>query len=410
MTDQIAADATASDGKIVCHIDNARVHSVEVHIKKNHPDWTIERYKAEFPGEPVLSEMGQQVYDRAVKKRQEEAAAAAAAKSPVADGAVVARNSVSAATLIAKSAAFHELFELGNAPAAKSNGNPIAISVLEGHDENALMYLPAVDDRYVFNIDLLKKVVIGFELGYNVLLWGFHGTGKTTILEQAAARTRRPFVRVQHTINMQESDILGQWTVKNGATIFVLGPLPMAMLNGWVYCADEYDFAMPSVTAVYQPVLEHKPLLIKEAPPEFRYITPHPNFRFVATGNTNGTGDETGLYQGTLIQNAANYSRFEITSEVEYMDNKIEENILMARTDIDRATAAKIVKFANEVRKYFKDGKINTTISPRELISAVQLGIAYGANWLLGIELAYANRCSRVDRKTVLEYAQRVLS
>ena len=140
-------------------------------------------------------------------------------------------------------------------------------------------------------------------------------------------------------------------------------------------------------------------------PTEEVFTTPH---RARVNGHVAATKPLS--YQGTLIQNAANYSRFEITSEVEYMDNKIEENILMARTDIDRATAAKIVKFANEVRKYFKDGKINTTISPRELISAVQLGIAYGANWLLGIELAYANRCSRVDRKTVLEYAQRVLS
>jgi cobaltochelatase CobS len=413
MTDQLVADATtASDGKIVCHIDNARVHVMQSHLQNNHPDWTIERYKREFPGEPVLSKMAEEILAQKARKKAEEAAAKSAnpGQGIVANAATIAQNSVSSASLIAKSAAFHELFELGNAPAALASGKPIAVTVLEGHDSDALMYLPAVDDRYVFNIDLLKKAIIGLELGYNVLFWGYHGTGKTTILEQACARTKRPVVRVQHTINMQESDVLGQWTVRNGATEFQLGPLPMAMLNGWTYLADEYDFAMPSVTSVYQPVLEHKPLLIKEAPPHFRYITPHPQFRFLATGNTNGTGDETGLYQGTLIQNAANYSRFEITAEVEYMDAKTEENILISRCDIDRATAGKIVKFANEVRKYFKDGKINTTISPRELISATNLGIAYAGNWLLGMELAYANRCTRVDRKTVLEYAQRLLS
>jgi cobaltochelatase CobS len=428
---EAGAAATASDGKILCHIDNVRVHTIQGHIKKTHPDWTIERYQAEFPGEPLFSETA-----KALMAKAEAEKAQAAAVAPGADAADIQAQMVAAATGVAapkitvKQAFFHELFELGNAPAALSaKGQPIPIKVLEGHDAGSADYLPDLDKSYVFNIDLLKKVIIGFELNMPTYLWGFHGTGKTTVLQQAAARTRRPFIRVQHTINMQESDVLGQWTVRSKAvevevldptgakvkviqqqsvTEFQLGPLPMAMINGWVYCADEYDFAMPSVTAVYQPVLEGQALLIKDAPPHFRKIVPHPNFRFVATGNTNGVGDETGLYQGTLVQNAANYSRFAITEEVEYMEAKIETAILQSKTGIDAASASKIVKMANEVRKLFRDGKITMTVSPRELIRCASLGIAYGGNWTLGMELAFANRLSRVDKKVVQEYMQRV--
>lgn len=410
------AAATAStpveaDGKIVCHIDNVRVHSVQSHITKNHPDWTIERYQREFPGEPVLSDTAQALL---AKRDQEKAKAAmvAAASAPAGVPAAFsqeASNMISTAKLVANNAFFHDVFELGTAPAAmNAKGSPIPIRVLSGHDTLALQYLPEINDRYVFNIDLLKKVIIGFELGMPVYLWGFHGTGKTTILQQAAARTKRPVIRKQHTINMQESDVLGQWTVRDGNTEFQLGPLATAMINGWVYIADEYDFAMPSVTSVYQPVLEGEPLLIADAPPMYRKIIPHENFRFCATGNTNGVGDETGLYQGTLVQNAANYSRFKITEEVLYMDPKIEEAVLVSQTRVDRTNASKIVKFANDIRKMFREGKITMTVSPRELISCCEIGIAYGGNWATGMELAFANRLSRVDKKVVQEVMQRM--
>lgn len=427
---EAGAVAAASDGRIVCHIDNVRVHAIQSHITKNHPDWTIERYQAEFPGEPLFS---QTALDLIAKKKAEETQNAQVQTAVSTQAMMVAEaTGMSAPKITVNQAFFHELFDLGNAPAAMSSkGQPIPVKVLAGHDAHSADYLPEVDKSYVFNIDLLKKIIIGFELNMPVYLWGFHGTGKTTILQQAAARTRRPFLRVQHTINMQESDVLGQWTVRSkpveiealgpdgvkhklieqqSVTEFQLGPLPMAMINGWVYCADEYDFAMPSVTSVYQPVLEGQALVIKDAPPHFRKIVPHPNFRFVATGNTNGVGDETGLYQGTLVQNAANYSRFAITEEVEYMDAKIEQAILASKTGIDGANAAKIVKMANEVRKMFRDGKISMTVSPRELIRCASIGIAYGGNWTLGMELAFANRLSRVDKKVVQEYMQRVFA
>lgn len=408
------AVAVATDGKIVCQIDNARVHFIQSHINQHYRnEWTIERYQREFPGAPLMSEYGRALYERKKAEDAENAKAAAAASPampamPQAAG-IMAAQFVGAKFETRKVPMF-ELFELGPTPppaAVNKKGVPIAVDVFSGHDAVSLNYLEEVNDRYVWNIDLLKKVITGLTLNKNILLWGYHGTGKTTVIEQVCARTKRPFIRKQHTINMQESDVLGQWTVKDGSTIFQLGPLAMAMIHGWVYCADEYDFAMPSVLAVYQPVMEGKPLLISDAPPEFRKITPHPDFRFVATGNTNGTGDESGLYQGTMIQNSANYSRFGLTIEVEYMDPAIEEAILISQTKIDKISAGKIIKLANKIRDMFKEGKISTTVSPRELINAAQLGIAYGGEWKLGMELAFSNRLSRVDRKVMDEYMSR---
>lgn len=392
----------ADDGKITCHIDGARVHSIQLHIRDNYAEWTIEKYQEKWPDAPLLSPKAEEL--RRQKKEQGQRNQTLQAST------TLTPSIIGTGEVVVSRAFMHEVFGLGDAPAARSktSGAPIEIDVLSGHGDGARPYIPAIDPNYVFNIDLVKKVMIGFYLGFNCYFWGYHGTGKTTIFEQCCARTGRPFMRVQHTINTEESHILGQYVVRGGATVFELGPLPLAMLNGWTYCADEYDFAMPSVSAVYQPVLEHKSLIIKEAPAELRVIKPHPQFRFVATGNTNGVGDETGLYQGTLIQNAANYSRFEITEEVKYMDPEIEKSVVMAQTKLDKKNAEKVVKFANQIRESFAQGKMSMTVSPRELINASTLAIAYGGDMIQGLELAFANRLSRIDRQVASQFAQRV--
>lgn len=406
------------DGMITCEIDGGKCHSIRIYLRENHPDWTVERYKEEYPGAPILSAKGRE-YALKQKARKERELENRALTSPTGE-----------LQAYAFSEKFmHDIFDLGNVPAAMSStGNPISIRVLSEAHEEATPYLAEVDGDYVFNIDLVKKVCLGFELGFNVYLWGYHGTGKTTVLEQCAARTGRAFLRVQHTGNTEEAHIIGQYVVKttpvdeevvladgsvrtitrnHSVTEFQLGPLAMAMKYGMVYCADEYDFAMPNVIALYQPVLEGKPLVIKDAPPEFRVIRPHPDFRFVATGNTNGVGDETGLYQGTMIQNAASYSRFHITEEVKYMAAEQEVMVLRSKAGLVKGDAVKFVKVANAVREQFAQGGLSMTISPRELITASKLSIVYGNNPTEGLRLAFINRCSRVDQKAVSDLVQR---
>lgn len=382
-----------ADGKITCRVDGARVHSIQIYLRETYPnEWTLDRYKAEFPDAPLLSKVAEERLRQRMKAQKEESAKPAASPAKA-----------------ATKRPFHEVFGLGAVKAAmNARGEPIMIDIETDHDEEAKALIPDVDPNYVFNIDITKTILMGLQLGKPVYLWGYHGTGKTTAFEQACARTNRPFMRVQHTVNTEEAHIVGQYVVRDGSTIFQLGPLPAAMLNGYAYCADEYDFAMPSVLSVYQPVLEGKPLVIKDAPPELRVIRPHPNFRFLATGNTNGGGDETGLYQGTQIQNAANYSRFAIVEEVGYMDPKIEIAVIAGQAGIAKADAEKLVAFAKEVRDSFKAGRIASTVSPRELINSAILGLVRGADWRGGLRLGFLNRLSRTDKEACDAYAQRL--
>lgn len=300
----------------------------------------------------------------------------------------------------------HEVFGVGTAKGAMSpRGEPIPITVLPDGDHPEL--IPEIDTNYVYELEALKNTLLGIELNMPTYVWGHAGTGKTTLLEQVCARTKRPMLRVQHTANTEESHILGQWTAKGGETKFELGPLPLAMKHGWMYLADEYDFAMPSVLAVYQPVLEGKSLVIKEADAENRIIRPHPNFRFVATGNTNGAGDETGLYQGTNIQNAANYDRFAMVIQVLYMKPELEAQVLVNQTGIPSEHAARIVDFANRVRESYDGNKISSTISPRTLINAAKIGQRRGS-YRAGVGLSFTSKLSRVDREVCDGLAQRI--
>lgn len=397
MTDTAIDDATTiadnADGKISCRICSERVHVIKTHLEKCHPEMTLEAYEAAYPGAPTLSATAMAMIARKRKEAQQDNPAPLPA-TPAGFDMITAQ--------------FHEVFGLGKVKAAMNGvtGNPLPIKTFQAPRELA-HFVPDVDENYVFPIDLLKTVTMGFDIGENVYLWGMAGTGKTTILEQFCARTGRPWIRVQHTRNTEEAHVVGQYVVRDGATVFELGPLPFAMKYGLTYCADEYDFGMPAVLALYQPVLEGKPLLIKEAPAEHRMIRPHPMFRFIATGNTNGTGDETGLYQGTMLQNAANYERFGIVEEVHYMDKKTEIQVVSSQGGIPREFAEKLVDFATRAREAYANQKLGLPPSPRSMIKAAKLGAMRG-DWKAGLSLAYINRLSRVDQVAAREVLNRI--
>ncbi len=390
-------NTTSELGVKVEGVDDVYVHSVPIYLETT--DLTLVEYQETYPDAPLYSDAFLEA-----KSRRE---AASGKKIDTISADMTA--SVTALPTASSKRDFASIFGLGKAPAAKNaRGEAIKCTVL-GHKPEFEDFMPDIDDNYIFPIDKLKTVMIAAELNKPMLLWGMHGTGKTTLIEQYCARTKRPWVRVQHTVGTEESHVVGQYIVKDGATQFEYGPLAIAMREGLVYVADEYDFALPSVTSVYQSVLEGKPLYIKEAPEGGRLIRPHPNFRFYATGNTNGAGDETGLYSGTQIMNAANYSRFGITIEMNYMDTNQETAVVASQAKVARPDAAKLVKVANEVRRAFERGEISTTISPRELINAAELGKVFGLEPDLskGLELAFCNRLDSTDRKAVNDFAQR---
>lgn len=399
MTQAIEAKNAADETNgVQCKLDDQWVHSIKVHLTLKHPEVSVDEYVERFPDAPLTSPHLE---------------AAKAAKKDLTAGMTATVHNLKAAAPPPRppiKKPFAEVFDLGNAPAAKNKrGDAIMISVIDKPDPEIASFVPPIDDKYVFDIDLLKAVMMGIEMNKPILLWGMHGTGKSSLAEQYCAHTNRPHLRVQHTISTEEAHILGQFILVGKETVFNPGPLAYAMRYGLVYVADEYDFALPAVTSVYQPVLEGKSLIIKEACPEWRVVHPHPNFRFIATGNTNGAGDETGLYQGTQLQNAANYSRFGITVEVKYMPEKLESAVIASQGEIHAEDATSLCKIANLVRDAFRRGDIAVTVSPRELITAAQLGRALGGEWKQALALAYTNRLNLTDRDAVMAMIQRIL-
>jgi len=380
--------------KIICQLCGAQVHSVQHHIKEAHDDYSLDSYKSDFPDSDLLSsEAKEAVSKRRIANEMKHLASATVTPITSAGG--------------GESVPMNKMFGLGNVKAAmNAKGAPIMIHRF-GEGENS-EFVPDIDNGFVYDIDTLKNILLGFDLNIPVLLWGHAGTGKSSFVEQVCARTRRPLTRVQHTINTEESHIVGQWTVRDGATHFELGPLAVAMKEGHIYMADEYDFSMPSVLSVYQSVLEGKSLMIKEADLKSRIIKPHKDFRFIATGNTNGSGDETGLYQGTNMQNAANYDRFGVVCKIEYMNKKLEQRIIVNQSGIESADAENLVKFAKSVRDAYEAGKISSTISPRALINAAKIGMRRGS-LVMGIDLSFGNKLSTVDKEVCAGMSQRIL-
>lgn len=388
--------------KIACQVCGSLIHSVQMHLKTDHKELSLEAYVASYQEAPLMSELAKQ---KLAEKR-----AVSEASAPTHSIAMAGTSSASVTTLVPKDTlvkkAFHEIFGLGKAKQALSvKGEAIPISVIA--NSSAQEMVPEISDDYVYDIDELKNVILAQELNIPCFVWGHKGSGKSELHEQVAARTGRAFMRVQHTVNTEESHIVGQWTVKDSQTVFELGPLPLAMLNGYTYCADEYDFMLPSVSSVYQAVLEGKSLMIKEADAANRVIKPHPNFRFVATGNTNGSGDETGMYQGTNIGNSANYDRFGMVIHKQYMKKAAESQILQNRVGLVKEDADKMVDFASLVSEAYDGAKISDVVSPRTLIYAAKIGVKRGS-FRQGLTLSFINKLSKIDREVVDALAQRI--
>ncbi|SFJ49967.1 cobaltochelatase CobS [Sphingomonas sp. NFR04] len=396
----------AAGDKVLCQICGSAEHFIPKHLANAHPGVTEQKYKADYPEAPTKSKTFEEAAARraAERRAQDEASQKMAAKVlPFTQPGTTVKKPM------------FEVFdmpltdELRSPPKrGASQGDPIQIDVMQNLDVSDAEAVPAIDDSYVFRAEELKDAVMAVQLNFPLLAWGMHGTGKTSLVEQICARLHRPWVRVQHTDTTEEAHIIGQMVVRNGGTEFDYGPLAEAMMRGWVYVADEYDFAHPAVIAVYQPILEGKPLYIKEAPPHQRLVKPHPNFRFIATGNTNGSGDDTGLYSGTKIGNAAAYSRFGVTIQVHYPETKTEIEILKQRVGVSQDVAEKMVDFASRIRQMYGNGELSLPISPRESIRATMIGMIKGGAFRKGIELAYANRLDSTQAEAVRQTAQRI--
>lgn len=279
---------------------------------------------------------------------------------------------------------------------------------------------PDVDDNYEFRPDHLIKFLSGHLFGQNLWLHGHTGTGKTTLAEQVAARIGFPVHRLNLDSNIERSDMVGskELTVENGVpvTTYVEGILPRAMQQPSFLILDEMDAGQADVLFTIQRALEKKGLVLTED--GGRVVQSHALFRFIATANSRGQGDEYGWYQGVRPMNVATLDRFGVFIEVDYLDKATEQKLLTNKyPTLKKADAEEMSQFAVEVRQAFKTGELSTTISPRGMDSLVMYFLHMSdlmpdrkTALKKALEVVITDRAPADSTRTVIEMADRVFS
>ena len=274
-------------------------------------------------------------------------------------------------------------------------------------------HVPEVDTAYRFNRDVTLALLAGFAQNRRVLVQGLHGTGKSTHVEQVAARLNWPCVRVNLDGHLSRLDLVGRDAVvlRDGlqVTEFQEGILPWSLQRPVALVFDEYDAGRPDVMFVLQRVLEHggKLTLMDQS----RVLTPHPFFRLFATANTVGLGNLNGLYHGSQRLNHAQIDRWNIVATLNYLPADEEIAIVRARVpalgdDAGQALVARMVTVAALTRKGFAAGDLSTLMSPRTVITWAE-NLAIFKDIDLAFRLSFVNKCDDAERPVIGEYFQR---
>ena len=274
-------------------------------------------------------------------------------------------------------------------------------------------YVPTLDPNYQFDHDTTIAILAGFSHNRRVMVQGYHGTGKSTHIEQVAARLNWPCIRVNLDSHISRIDLIGKDAIvlRDGkqVTEFREGILPWALQNPVALVFDEYDAGRADVMFVIQRVLEvdGKLTLLDSN----KVIHPNPHFRLFATANTVGLGDTTGLYHGTQQINQGQMDRWSIVSTLNYLPHEDEVGIVTAKVPqyADKngtEQVAAMVRMADLTRKGFMAGDLSTVMSPRTVITWAENAAIFG-DMTLAFRLTFLNKCDEVERPTVAEYYQR---
>ena len=274
-------------------------------------------------------------------------------------------------------------------------------------------YVPEIDTAYHFDEQTTLVILAGFAHNRRVMIQGYHGTGKSTHIEQVAARLNWPCIRINLDSHVSRIDLVGRdaIVVRDGkqVTEFREGMLPWALQHATAIVFDEYDAGRPDVMFVIQRVLEveGKMTLLDQN----RVIRPHPSFRLFATSNTVGLGDTTGLYHGTQQINQGQMDRWNVVATLNYLPEDEELKIILAKVPelsdkkgLERGK--QMIQLAELTRRGFMNGDISTVMSPRTVITWAEntrifndLGFAFRVTFL--------NKCDEAERPIVAEYFQR---
>ena len=271
-------------------------------------------------------------------------------------------------------------------------------------------HVPEIDGAYVFDPDTTLAILAGFAHNRRVMVQGYHGTGKSTHIEQVAARLGWPSIRVNLDAHISRIDLIGRDAIvlKDGlqVTEFKEGILPWALQHPVALTFDEYDAGRPDVMFVIQRILEFDGRLTLLD--QNRVITPNPWFRLFATTNTVGLGDTSGLYHGTQAINQAQMDRWNIVVALNYLVPEVEQQIVKSKTPAtDDKLIADMVKVAELTRQGFINGDISTVMSPRTVITWAQNAAIFGSAGF-AFRLSFLNKCDEAERTLVAEYYQRV--
>ncbi len=277
-------------------------------------------------------------------------------------------------------------------------------------------YVPDIDEDYIFDRDTTLAILAGFKHNRRVMIQGYHGTGKSTHIEQIAARLNWRCLRVNLDSHVSRIDLVGKDAIvlENGSQVtkFKEGIIPWALLNGIALVFDEYDAGRPDVMFVIQRILEieGKLTLLEQN----RVITPHPFFRLFCTTNTIGLGDTSGMYHGTQQVNQGQMDRWNIVSSLNYLPEEKELEIIISKVGsfankFGKEKLSHMVNLANLTRSGFKNGDISTVMSPRTVITWAENTIIFN-DLKYAFKVTFLNKCDEAERSIIAEYYQRCFS
>ncbi len=273
--------------------------------------------------------------------------------------------------------------------------------------------VPTIDDTYQFDKATTQAILAGFEHNRRVLIQGYHGTGKSTHIEQVAARLNWPCIRINLDSHISRTDLIGRdaIVVKDGkqVTAFQEGIIPWALRRPIALVFDEYDAGRPDVMFVIQRILEAQGKLTLLD--QNTVISPHPYFRIFATSNTIGLGDATGLYHGTQPINQGQMDRWNVVATLNYLPHEVEERIVHAKLPAlhnakGKKLIATMVAMANLTRTGFINGDISTVMSPRTVLSWAENSTIFD-DIDTAFRVSFLNKCDEMERATIAEYYQR---
>jgi cobaltochelatase CobS len=275
-------------------------------------------------------------------------------------------------------------------------------------------YVPDRDPAYRFDRDTTLAILAGFAFNRRVMIQGYHGTGKSTHIEQVASRLNWPCIRINLDSHISRIDLIGKDAIvlRDGqqVTEFREGLLPWALQHPVALAFDEYDAGRPDVMFVIQRVLEAQGKLTLLD--QNRVIRAHPAFRLFSTTNTVGLGDTTGLYHGTQQINQGQMDRWNIVTTLNYLPHDNEVNIVLAKVPSYAATPEKkkqisaMVRVADMTRNAFVNGDLSTVMSPRTVMTWAENAEIFG-DIGFAFRLTFLNKCDELERASVAEFYQR---